>query len=252
MKGKDDEKELRKLQVELCRVQDWVKAEGVKVIIVFEGRDAAGRVGLQQEVAGWVSPRVFRVVAAPMEIKPDGFGVLSSLVRPFESARPDVRGLRQRACSLVHYAHRRGGLNCIAHIVSLLSCKKIPRAKVKLPKRPNKNAYDDQASLKGGALPSKGTDNSAWPPARRYAGTSLQALFAAIVGATPIIAVTAASVATANRQSPAAPWRSRTSAETRSPSRALRWRPRSISPGQDTTPTHRPRRCRRSNPAVFA
>jgi polyphosphate kinase 2 (PPK2 family) len=43
MKGKEYEKHLHKLQVELCRLQDWVKAEGMKVIVLFEGRDAAGK-----------------------------------------------------------------------------------------------------------------------------------------------------------------------------------------------------------------
>jgi polyphosphate kinase len=45
MKRKDYENELRKLQVELCHLQDWVKAEGARVIVVFEGRDAAGKGG---------------------------------------------------------------------------------------------------------------------------------------------------------------------------------------------------------------
>ena len=45
MKRKLYEKELRKLQVELCHLQEWVKAKGLKVIIVFEGRDAAGKGG---------------------------------------------------------------------------------------------------------------------------------------------------------------------------------------------------------------
>jgi len=43
MKRKEYEKHLHKLQVELCRLQDWVKAEGIKVIVLFEGRDAAGK-----------------------------------------------------------------------------------------------------------------------------------------------------------------------------------------------------------------
>jgi polyphosphate kinase 2 len=59
------EKELRKLQVELCRLQDWVKAEGLKVIIVIEGRDAAGKGGTIKALTERVSPRVFRVVALP-------------------------------------------------------------------------------------------------------------------------------------------------------------------------------------------
>ncbi len=65
MKRKLYEKELRKLQVELCQVQDWVKAEGARVIVVFEGRDAAGKGGTIKAITERVSPRVFRVVALP-------------------------------------------------------------------------------------------------------------------------------------------------------------------------------------------
>ena len=65
MKRKFYEKELRKLQVELCRVQDWVKAKGHRVIIVFEGRDAAGKGGTIKAITERVSPRVFRVIALP-------------------------------------------------------------------------------------------------------------------------------------------------------------------------------------------
>ncbi len=65
MKRKEYEKHLRKLQVELCRLQDWVKAEGARIIIVFEGRDAAGKGGTIKAIAERVSPRVFRVVALP-------------------------------------------------------------------------------------------------------------------------------------------------------------------------------------------
>jgi polyphosphate kinase len=45
MKRKDYEKALRKLQVELCALQDWVKQKGLRVVVVFEGRDAAGKGG---------------------------------------------------------------------------------------------------------------------------------------------------------------------------------------------------------------
>jgi polyphosphate kinase 2 len=65
MKRKLYEKELDKLQVELCHLQEWVKAKGAKVIIVFEGRDAAGKGGTIKALAERVSPRVFRVVALP-------------------------------------------------------------------------------------------------------------------------------------------------------------------------------------------
>jgi polyphosphate kinase 2 len=65
MKRKVYEKELRKLQVELCQLQDWLKAEGDRVIVLFEGRDAAGKGGTIKAITERVSPRVFRVVALP-------------------------------------------------------------------------------------------------------------------------------------------------------------------------------------------
>jgi polyphosphate kinase 2 len=65
MKRKDYEKELRKLQVELCHLQDWVKKTGARIIVLFEGRDAAGKGGTIKAITERVSPRVFRVVALP-------------------------------------------------------------------------------------------------------------------------------------------------------------------------------------------
>ena len=72
-KGSDDamlerkvyEKDLRKLHVELCHLQDWVKRTGARIVIVFEGRDAAGKGGTIKALTERVSPRVFRVVALP-------------------------------------------------------------------------------------------------------------------------------------------------------------------------------------------
>ena len=57
--------ELRRLQAELCKLQDWVKYKGLRVIVVFEGRDAAGKGGTIRAITERVSPRVFRVVALP-------------------------------------------------------------------------------------------------------------------------------------------------------------------------------------------
>jgi polyphosphate kinase 2 len=65
LKRKGYEKELHKLQVELCHLQEWVKDTGARVIIVFEGRDAAGKGGTIKALTERVSPRVFRVVALP-------------------------------------------------------------------------------------------------------------------------------------------------------------------------------------------
>jgi len=63
------EKEMQKLQVELCYLQDWVRETGARVVIVFEGRDTAGKGGLIKRLTERVSPRTFRVVAlsAPTE-----------------------------------------------------------------------------------------------------------------------------------------------------------------------------------------
>ena len=65
LSGKKYAKELIKLQAELCRLQDWVKTKGLKVIIIFEGRDAAGKGGTIKAITERVSPRVFRLIALP-------------------------------------------------------------------------------------------------------------------------------------------------------------------------------------------
>jgi len=65
LKGKKYVKELLKLQAELCKLQEWVKHEGLKVVIIFEGRDGAGKGGTIKAITERVSPRVFRVVALP-------------------------------------------------------------------------------------------------------------------------------------------------------------------------------------------
>jgi polyphosphate kinase 2 len=62
---KEYTKELRKLQAELCKLQEWVKHKGLRVIIVFEGRDAAGKGGTIRALTERVSPRVFRTIALP-------------------------------------------------------------------------------------------------------------------------------------------------------------------------------------------
>src|SRR5438045_4853976 len=65
LKNKQYTKELRKLQAELCHLQEWVKHKGLRVILVFEGRDGAGTGGTIRAITERVSPRVFRVVALP-------------------------------------------------------------------------------------------------------------------------------------------------------------------------------------------
>jgi polyphosphate kinase 2 len=249
MKRKKYEKELRKLQTELCRLQEWVVHAGLRVVVVFEGRDAAGKGGTIKAITERVSPRVFRVVALPapsdrertqlyaqrylqhfpaggeviifdrswynragveyvmgfctkeeykafLEICPRfeshvvGAGIIlikfwlevgqEEQRRRFEARIDDP--LRQwklspmdlesyarwysysRARDLMleatdteeapwHIVHsddkRRARLNCIAHLLSLIPHKKVPREKVELPERSDKREYDDGAALKG-------------------------------------------------------------------------------------------------------
>ena len=249
MKRKAYEKELRKLQIELCRLQDWAKATGARIIILFEGRDAAGKGGTIKAITERVSPRVFRVVALPapsdrektqmfmqryierfpaageviifdrswynragveyvmgfcdeeqhqrfLDLCPeiekyviDG-GVrlikiwlevgqdeqekrfaarIEDPLRQWKLSPMDIESYtrwyqysqaRDMMLKTTDSKHapwyivfsddkRRARLNCISHILSLIPYQKIPRKKVKLPKRSKRGKYDDEESLKG-------------------------------------------------------------------------------------------------------
>src|SRR6202521_5773296 len=65
LKRKEYEEKLLKLQIELCKLQEWVRHEGLRVVVIFEGRDAAGKGGAIKAITERVSPRGFRVVALP-------------------------------------------------------------------------------------------------------------------------------------------------------------------------------------------
>lgn len=65
LKNKQYEKELRKLQTRLVEMQEWVKSTNAKIVVVFEGRDAAGKGGVIHRIMERVSPRVFRHIALP-------------------------------------------------------------------------------------------------------------------------------------------------------------------------------------------
>jgi polyphosphate kinase 2 len=249
LKNKEYLKELRALQADLCHLQEWVKAKGLRVIVVFEGRDGAGKGGTIRAITERVSPRVFRVVALPapsdreksqvyVQRYIEHFPAAGEIVifdrswynragveyvmgfctkeqhRRFLDVCPQVEQfivdggiqlikywlevgnaeqerrfearindpLRQWKLSPVDLPSRsrwydysrardmmlkatdtkiapwyilrsdnkkRARLNLISHLLSLIPYKKVPREKVKLPKRAKKGAYDDQAPLKG-------------------------------------------------------------------------------------------------------
>jgi polyphosphate kinase 2 len=249
LKRKDYEKELRRLQAELCLLQESVKHNGQRIIIVFEGRDAAGKGGTIRAFTERVSPRIFRVAALPapsdrektqlymqryiahfpaageivifdrswynragveyvmgfctkeqhrrfLELCPvvEEYIIESGILlikfwlevsneeqeRRFEARIEDpmrqwklspmdlparerwykysrARDMMLKATDTSHAPwyivrsddKKRARLNCISHLLSLIPRKRVPRKSIKLPKRSNKNAYDDQATLKG-------------------------------------------------------------------------------------------------------
>ena len=65
LKRKKYERELEKLQVQLVGLQEWVRKKGARIVVIFEGRDAAGKGGVIKRITARVSPRIFRVVALP-------------------------------------------------------------------------------------------------------------------------------------------------------------------------------------------
>jgi polyphosphate kinase 2 len=247
VKRKKYEKELERLQAKLCALQEWVKEKGLRVVILFEGRDAAGKGGTIKALTERVSPRVFRVVALPApsdreksqmylqryvphfpaggeivifdrswynragvervmgfctkeqykrfldlcplferEMVAAGVRVIKFWLEvgnkeqerrfqariddPLRQWKLSTMDLPSRAkwyeYSLARDAmlkatdrsfapwyivrsddKRRARLNCIAHLLSLIPYKKISRPRVKIPRRSNKHAYDDEASI---------------------------------------------------------------------------------------------------------
>jgi polyphosphate kinase 2 len=241
MSRKEFEKELEKLQIELVKMQEWVKVSGAKICVLFEGRDAAGKGGVIKRITERTSPRVFRLVALPtptereksqmyvqryiphlpaagevvlfdrswynragvervMGFTPEpevekfllwvplveqaiiGSGVIlvkywleetmEDQTERFEERIHDYRKIWKlspmdleshrrwydysRARDAMFKAtdtpgspwyvvnshdQRRGRLNCIAHLLSLIPYKEVPREKVKLPKRQPKGDY---------------------------------------------------------------------------------------------------------------
>ena len=106
MRRKEYEREMRRLHGELVAMQEWVKATGAKVCIVFEGRDTAGKGGTIKRITERVSPRVFKVVALSA---PDGARAVADVhpaLRPALPGRGRGRDLRPQ---LVQPRRRRAG-----------------------------------------------------------------------------------------------------------------------------------------------
>src|SRR5215813_13600397 len=90
MKRSEYEEELEKLHVELVHLQEWVKAKGMKICIVFEGRDGAGKGGTIKAITDRVSPRVFRVIALPAPTEREKTQMYSQRYLPYLPAAGEV------------------------------------------------------------------------------------------------------------------------------------------------------------------
>lgn len=92
MSNKLYEKTLRDLQIELVNLQEWIKAKGLRVVVLFEGRDAAGKGGTIKRITESLNPRVCRVVALSVPTEREKNAVVFSALR-----RPSARGRRNGA-----------------------------------------------------------------------------------------------------------------------------------------------------------
>jgi polyphosphate kinase 2 len=90
LSGKDYDRELKKLHVELVKLQEWVKRKGLKVCIVFEGRDGAGKGGTIKAITERVSPRVFRVIALPTPTEREKSQMYAQRYLPYFPAAGEV------------------------------------------------------------------------------------------------------------------------------------------------------------------
>ncbi len=86
---KSYEKELARLQVELIKLQEWIRFKNLKVVVIFEGRDAAGKGGVIKRITESLNPRVCRVVALPAPTEREKPSGISSVMQP--TSPPVVR-----------------------------------------------------------------------------------------------------------------------------------------------------------------
>ena len=81
------EQELERLQVELVKLQEWIKKESLRVVVIFEGRDAAGKGGVIKRITQRLNPRVCRVVALGVPTEREDPMVFSALCKPSSGCR---------------------------------------------------------------------------------------------------------------------------------------------------------------------
>jgi len=116
------ERELKKLQIELVKLQYWVKEKGLKVVVIFEGRDAAGKGGTIKRITETLNPRIVRVVALPVATEKEKtqwyfqrYVAPSSRSRRDGSIRPKL--VQPRRCGTGYEFLYRGGVHRVLKVV---------------------------------------------------------------------------------------------------------------------------------------
>lgn len=133
-------------------MQDWVKITGQRIILVFEGRDAAGKGGAIKAITERVSPRVFKIVALPAPSDREKSQMyIQRYMTHFPAARDQMLAATDTDFAPWHIVtsddKKRARLNLIAHLLKQIPYEHMPQKKVKLSKRNMKLAYDDEASM---------------------------------------------------------------------------------------------------------
>ncbi len=140
MSSKEFEQEMEKLQVELVKMQEWVRATGAKVCVLFEGRDTAGKGGVIRLRARDEDPRKIWKLT-PMDLRSYSRWYDYSRARDAMFAATDTPETPWYVVDAND--KRRARLNCIAHLLSQVPYEEVPRKPVKFPKRQAKGDYVD-------------------------------------------------------------------------------------------------------------
>ena len=137
LKNQKYEKELAKLQVELVKLQEWIRHKGLKVLVIFEGRDAAGKGGVIKRVTQSLSPRVCRVVALAAPTAREKNQWYFQKDEMFHHT-----DIKQAPWYVVDAdSKKRARLNCIHHLLSCVPYKDLTPEAIKLPPRQKDTGY---------------------------------------------------------------------------------------------------------------
>ncbi len=140
------EKELFRLQLELVKLQEWIKDQGLKVLVIFEGRDAAGKGGVIKRIVQHLNPRISRSAPWTWSPVPAGWNTPG----PRTPCSPPRTSSRHPGTWWVPSdIKKHARLNCIAHLLSMIPYEDLTPQPIELPKRMEHTGYvrppmDDQ------------------------------------------------------------------------------------------------------------